>query len=39
MVDKIVSVKREKIGPAFGRLADDHMLSITRSLAIFLGIA
>jgi mRNA interferase MazF len=39
MVDKIMSVKREKIGPAFGRLADDHMLTITRSLAVFLGIA
>lgn len=39
MVDKIISVKREKIGPAFGRLTDDHMLSITRSLAVFLGLA
>lgn len=39
MVDKIMSVKRDKVGPAFGRLSEDHMLSITRSLAVFLGLA
>lgn len=39
MVDKILSVRREKVGPAFGRLSEDHMLAITRSLAVFLGLA
>jgi mRNA interferase MazF len=39
MIDKIITVKREKAGPVFGRLSDDDMLSVTRALAVFLGIA
>jgi mRNA interferase MazF len=39
MIDKAMSVKRDKIGPTFGRLDDETMLSVTRSLAVFLGIA
>jgi mRNA interferase MazF len=39
MVDKAMSVKRERIGPAFGSLDDEAMLAVTRSLAVFLGIA
>lgn len=39
MVDKAVSVKRDKLGPSFGRLDDEAMLSVTRSLAVFLGVA
>ncbi len=39
MVDKSMTVMREKIGPAFGRIDDDMLLSITRSLAVFVGIA
>ncbi len=39
MVDKPQTVSRDKIGAAFGRLSDDDMLSATRSLALFLGIA
>jgi mRNA interferase MazF len=39
MVDKAMSVRRERIGPAFGSLDDEAMLSVTRSLAVFLGIA
>ena len=39
MVDKVMSVKRDKLGPAFGRLEDEAMLSVTRSLAVFLGLA
>lgn len=39
MVDKAMSVKRERVGSPFGRLDDETMLSITRSLAVFLGIA
>jgi mRNA interferase MazF len=38
MVDKAMSVKREKLGPPFGRLDDDTMLSVTRSLAVFLAL-
>lgn len=39
MVDKIMTVRREKVGPVFGRLSDDDMLSVTRVMAVFLGIA
>lgn len=39
MVDKSMTVLRDKLGPVFGRLDDDMMLSITRSLAVFIGIA
>ncbi|MBX5155702.1 MULTISPECIES: type II toxin-antitoxin system PemK/MazF family toxin [unclassified Rhizobium] len=38
-VDKSMSVKRERIGPIIGRLEDDALLAVTRSLAVFLGIA
>jgi mRNA interferase MazF len=38
MVDKSVTVAREKIGPSFGRLEANLMLEIERCLAIFLGI-
>ncbi|MCF1495690.1 type II toxin-antitoxin system PemK/MazF family toxin [Agrobacterium vitis] len=37
MVDKAMSIRRERLGPAFGRLDDDTMLSVTRSLAVFFG--
>jgi mRNA interferase MazF len=39
MVDKAMTVERERIGPAFGSLDDEAMLAVTRSLAVFLGIA
>jgi mRNA interferase MazF len=39
MIDKAMSVKRDKLGPSFGRLDDETMLSVTRSLAVFLGLA
>jgi len=38
MVDKSVTVAREKIGPSFGRLEANLMLEIERCLAVFLGI-
>ena len=38
-IDKAVSVKRDKIGAAIGRLDDETMLAVTRSLALFLGLA
>ena len=39
MVDKIMTVKREKLGKPIRRLDDETMLSVNRSLAVFLGIA
>jgi mRNA interferase MazF len=39
MVDKAIAVRREKIGPAFGRIDADAMVEIERCLALFLGIA
>ncbi|CCF18184.1 conserved protein of unknown function [Pseudorhizobium banfieldiae] len=38
MVDKAMSVKRDKLGPTFGRLEDESMLAVNRSLAVFLNI-
>lgn len=39
MVDKTMTIKREKIGKAFGRIDDETMISVNRSLAVFLGFA
>lgn len=39
MVDKAMSVKRDRIGPSLGRISEEDMLSVTRSLAVFLGLA
>jgi len=39
MVDKIVSVKREKVGEMFGRLDDETLLRVNRALAVWLGVA
>lgn len=39
MIDKTMTVKRDKLGPSFGRLDDETMLSVTRLLAVFLGLA
>jgi mRNA interferase MazF len=39
MADKAMTVKRDKIGAAFGSLDSIHMLEIERCLAVFLGIA
>ena len=39
MVDKIVSMKREKIGEAFGRLDDETLLRVNRALTVWLGVA
>ena len=38
MVDKAMSVKRDKVGPAFGRIEADAMVEVERCLAVFLGI-
>ena len=39
MVDKVMAVKRDKLDQAIGKLEDETMVSVTRSLALFLGIA
>lgn len=39
MIDKAMTVRRERVGASFGRLDDDAMLSVTRLLAAFLGFA
>ena len=39
MVDKAVTVKRDKLGAAFGSASDATMLEVGRCLAVFLGIA
>jgi mRNA interferase MazF len=39
MIDKAMTVRRETLGPVFGRLDDKTMVSINRSLAVFLGFA
>ena len=39
MIDKPMTVRRERLGAAFGMLDDASMVSINRSLALFLGLA
>ena len=39
MVDKAMTVKRDKLGEPFGAASDEVMLEVGRCLAVFLGIA
>lgn len=39
MVDKAMTVKRDKLGEAFGTASGVVMLEVERCLAVFLGIA
>jgi len=39
MVDKAVTVQRDKVGPAFGCLDAEALVEVERCLAVFLGIA
>ena len=39
MIDKAMTLRRERIGPAFGEADDQLMLEVSRLLAVFLGIA
>ncbi len=39
MIDKSMIIRRAKIGPVFGHLEDEAMISVTRLLAVFLGLA
>lgn len=39
MVDKVMTVRRDKVGPVFGRISDDLMIDVTRAMALFFGFA
>lgn len=39
MVDKAMTVRRDKLGQVFGTASDETMLEVGRCLAVFLGIA
>lgn len=39
MIDKLVSVRRSKIGRHVGRLAAEDQVRLNRALAVFLGLA
>lgn len=39
MIDKITTVPRSKLGERVGRLSDDDMTRLGRSIAVFLGLA
>ena len=39
MIDKAITVKRDKVGPVFGRIGANGLIEIERTLAVFLGIA
>jgi mRNA interferase MazF len=39
MVDRAISVKREKLGAPFGRIEDETMLRVNRALAVWSGLA
>jgi mRNA interferase MazF len=38
-IDKIVTVARERVGRVIGRIDDDTLIKVNRSLAVFVGIA
>jgi mRNA interferase MazF len=38
MVDKAITVQREKIGPVLGQIEADLLVKVERALAMFLGI-
>ncbi|WP_068436914.1 type II toxin-antitoxin system PemK/MazF family toxin [Magnetospirillum sp. XM-1] len=39
MVDKTMTVNRDKLGEVFGRIDDGTMVAVNRALALFLGFA
>ncbi len=39
MIDKIVAMRRERIGFTIGKIDDDALIRVSRSLALFLGLA
>ncbi len=39
MVDKLTTIPRSSLGERIGRLRDDELLRLNRSLVVFLGLA
>ena len=39
MIDKAMTVRRDRLAQPFGRLEDGAMVAVNRSLALFLGFA
>jgi hypothetical protein len=39
MADKVMSARRDKVGPVIGRLSDADLLVLNRMLAFALGLA
>ncbi|MTE00099.1 type II toxin-antitoxin system PemK/MazF family toxin [Paracoccus sp. YIM 132242] len=39
MIDKAMTVRRERLGPVFGQVDDTTMVEVNRALALFLGVA
>jgi len=39
MIDKAMTVRRERLGPPMGRIDADSLVEVERRLAVFLGIA
>jgi mRNA interferase MazF len=39
MVDKITTVPRSNLGDRLGRLRDDELVQLNRSVIVFLGLA
>jgi mRNA interferase MazF len=39
MVDKVTTVPKSRLGQCIGRLADDDLIRLNRSLLVFLGLA
>ncbi len=38
MIDKIMTVRKDKIGAVFGRADDETLLKVGRTLPVFLGV-
>jgi len=39
MVDKVTTVRRDRLGKAIGRLDDETMLRVNRAIALWFGLA
>jgi mRNA interferase MazF len=37
MIDKVMTVRRDRLAEPFGRLGEETMIAVNRSLALFLG--
>ncbi|HVV50014.1 MAG TPA: type II toxin-antitoxin system PemK/MazF family toxin [Polyangia bacterium] len=39
MIDKVTTVKRDRIGKSIGRVGDETMLRVNRAIALWFGLA